>query len=476
MNTIRRIVKNILSLFASQLNIAILSLILSIYIARVLGDNALGKYSFIIAFPRLFLVLLDLGYETLLIRNVSRKKSLASEYLGNILGFRLLLIPIILTLIVIVINIMGYPNDTKYLVYLFSIYFVLLSVSSVFRVTFRAFEKMEFEAGINIFTAFLRIPMSLFFLHIGYSLIEIGYIFIFSAIIEIIISYLLCKKIIVKPEVRIDLLFVKNTIKFALPLALVSIFGLIFVKIDTVMLSYMKGDDVVGWYNAAYNLTQGFSAIPILLMNVLLPLLSYYYIYSKQSLKKGYEKSFKFLFYLGLPLSIGIFMIADNIIYFFYGLEFINSIIALKILAWDILLKFLYLCTSFVLISINRQKQMTIIVISTAMLNIFLNLLLIPGYSYIGSGIATLITEIFLLIMYFYLIIRDSLNPDIKKFLFQPLIASIIMAFFLWHFSNIELFIKIIFSIMIYFVILILLKGFSMEDMIILRQLINRKK
>jgi O-antigen/teichoic acid export membrane protein len=341
---------------------------------------------------------------------------------------------------------------------------------------FRAYEKMGYEATITIFISILRILLSLLFLYLGYGIITLGLIFIFSGILEFIIIFFVCRKKFVKPKLEIDISFIKKSIKISLPLAVVSLFGIIYVKIDTVMLSFMKGDAVVGWYNAAYSLTLGFNQIPILIMNALLPLLSYSYIYSKKSLKIAYDKSFKYLFYLGLPLSIGIFMLADGIIFFFYGAKFVNSIVALKILAWDILIKFLYLCSSYILISTDKQKQMTIIVIATALLNITLNLFLIPIYSYIGSGIATLITEFFLLLIYLYINARNSILPNFKKFLFQPIIASSGMAFFLWQFPEIQLFLKILIAIFIYFTLLIVLKGFSKEDFQILRQLIQKGK
>jgi O-antigen/teichoic acid export membrane protein len=179
---------------------------------------------------------------------------------------------------------------------------------------------------------------------------------------------------------------------------------------------------------------------------------------------------------LGLPLAVGIFMLADSFIFLFYGPEFTNSIVALKILAWDILLKFLYLCSAYILISTDQQKQMTIIVIATALLNIILNLFLIPSYSYIGSGIATLITEIFLLVLYLYILTRNSYTINIKKILFQPIVASSIMAIFLWYFQDIQLALKILIAIFIYLTLLFVLKGFSKEDFRLIRQLIEKGK
>jgi O-antigen/teichoic acid export membrane protein len=476
MNIIQRITKNIASLFSVQFIDTIFTLALSIFIARLLGDIDFGKYSFAIAFPTIFILFLDLGYETLIVRDVARDKSLAYEYLNKLLTFRILLTPLIIFLIIATITIAGYPESTKNVVYLFSIFLILEAISNVFIVTFRAFEKMEYEAIIRIGNSILRSSIALLVLFLGYGLIAIGIIYVVSGFIEVLSSLVVCRKKFVKIKWIIDFSFIKKSIKIALPIGMLSIFGYIYVRIDTVMLSLMKGDAVVGWYNAAYNLILGFRAIPQIVMFALLPLLSYSYLSSKESLQNSYEKSFKYLLILGLPISIGIFMLSKDFILLFYGEQYINSIDALRILTWDVVLKFLYICAGFILISSDKQNKMAIIVIFSAFLNIILNLFLIPSYSYIGSGIATLITEIFVLLSYLYLNARNSHHLHIKKFLFQPIIACGIMSFFLYEFPDLQILLKIILAIIIYFVILFLTKGFSREDILLFKRIIKKEK
>ncbi|NQE44419.1 putative flippase AglR, partial [ANME-1 cluster archaeon GoMg2] len=427
MNTVQRIAKNTAALFAAQVVVSILGLVLSIFIARNLGDVVFGKYSFALAFTAIFAVFSDLGYNTLLIREVARDKSQASKYLNNVLGLRALLSLVIFAFIVLTINLMDYPSDTKNIVYLFGIYTLVVSFSAVFKVTFRAFEKMVYEAGITIISNLIRVSLGLVVLFLGYGLLELAWIFLFSGVFDFILSFLVCGKRFVKPEIDLNFKFWKSTIKVALPLSMLSIFGLIYVRIDTVMLSVMKGDAVVGWYNAAYSLVLAFKPIPQLFMNALFPLMASYYVSSKDSLKIIYEKSFKYLFVLGLPLAVGISLLADKFILLFYGEEFYPSIIALQILAWDILLLFLYTCTTFVLVSIEKQNQMAIIAGCTALINVILNLLLIPSFSYAGAAIATIFTEVFLLISYLYLNSRCSYNIPVYKIVVKPIGACMVM-------------------------------------------------
>ena len=79
MNTVQRIAKNTAALFAAQVVVSILGLVLSIFIARNLGAVVFGKYSFALAFTAIFAVFSGLGFDTVRIREVARDKTQASK-------------------------------------------------------------------------------------------------------------------------------------------------------------------------------------------------------------------------------------------------------------------------------------------------------------------------------------------------------------------------------------------------------------
>ena len=475
MNIIQRIVKNTVALFVAELVAAILSMILAIAIARELGDVIFGKYSFAIYFVALFTQFADLGYTTLSLREVARDKSQASKYLSNNLSIRVILSLLIFAFIVVTINIMNYPTETKNIVYLFGICTLTISLAGAFNVIFRAYEKFEYESAIMIIVYIARASLCLLALFLGYGLFEISLIFAFSGILTLILFFLVCERKFIKTKLELDFAFLKNTIKLALPFTIVTTFGFIYVRIDTIMLSIMKGDAVVGWYNAAATLTYGLRPIPHFFMSALLPVMSYYYMSSKDSLKIAYEKSFKYLLILGLPIAVGTTLLSDKIIFLLYGSQFSNSVIALQILGWDILLIFLYSCLAFLLISIDRQVQMAVIAGCTALINIILNLFLIPSFSYIGAAIATIAAEGFLFLAYVYVSSRYFHKLHIQKIIVKPIIACAVMGFFVYTFHHFNLIVLIITGCFLYFAVLYVLKGFSEEDISLLKKVITRK-
>jgi O-antigen/teichoic acid export membrane protein len=175
-------------------------------------------------------------------------------------------------------------------------------------------------------------------------------------------------------------------------------------------------------------------------------------------------------------MAIGITLLADKIIYLIYGSNFQNSIIALQILSWDVLLVFLYGCISFLLVSIDRQHQMALLAGCTAIINIVLNLILIPSYSYIGSAFATIIAESFLLLAYIYLSARYFHLLPFHKIIIKPIIACSIMGLFVYFFHEMNLIVIIILAMIIYFTILFLIKGFSKDEIALMKGLIKKNK
>lgn len=475
MSTIRRIAKNTAVLFAAHIGIALLGLLLSIIIARKLGDVTFGKYSFTVAFIALFAVL-PLGFDTLLARNVARDKSLAPKYLGNLVIIKAILSLVIFGLIALIINLMDYPHDTTIAVLIFGIYVVFTALANTFKMAFQAYERMELTALVTIARQLLIVSLGLAAIFLGYGLITIASIFAIASMLDLILSFSICGKKLAKPKIEIDIDFWKKAARVALPLTFVPLAAIIYTRVDMVMLSAMKGDAVVGWYGAAYSLVLALQFIPTVFLTALSPLMAQFFVSSQDSLKAVYEKSIRYLFIIGLPIAAGATLLAHRVIPLFFGSQFADSITALQILAWDILLFFLYRPLLYVLFNMDKEKQLAAVAGACAVMNVLLNLALIPSLSYVGAGIATIATETILLGAYFYLVSKYLYRLPMRKTVAKPLIACAIMAVFVYFCSGINLAALIVSAAVLYFVMLYLLKEFSQEDIDLLKQAIRIPK
>jgi len=149
-NTVERVAKNATALYIAYIVTYLLSILLIVCITRMLGDVTFGKYAFALAFTAIFAIFLDLGFDMLLVREVAKDRSAASKYLGNIVIIKVILSVVVFGLIALVINLMDYPQDTTTTVLLFGVYAIFSSFADLFRMTFRAFERMEYESAILI--------------------------------------------------------------------------------------------------------------------------------------------------------------------------------------------------------------------------------------------------------------------------------------------------------------------------------------
>ncbi|MGZ7118670.1 MAG: flippase [Methanobacterium sp.] len=474
MNTTQKIFKNTGVLFLSQIFTFALAFFYTMYSARYLGAEGFGLISFALAFAGIIQIVTDMGLNTLLVREVARDKSVINKYLRNIATIKILLGIITILSCIMIIYIMGYGIEIILIVSLVTFYFIFTSFSYMFYSLFQAHHTMEFQSIGDILNSTLLFSGML--IAIYFDVKVLGFAFIYFMVGAIVFGYSLSVYIkkFTLPKIEIDLKFWKKLIIEALPLSLALIFSTMAFRIDTVFLSFLQGSLIVGWYSAAYRLMEVLIFIPTVFIASIYPLFSNYYIHSQDSLKNGYIKSFKYLNILGLPIAIGITLIAPEIINLIYGTGYTESIIALQILIWTIPFIFLTHLLGAMFISINKQHLLLKIIFITMAFNIIFNLIFIPIYSYIGSSVITIFTELSFFILAFYYISKLICKID-NKIIIKPLVASLIMGLFI-YLVNVNVIFTIIMAILVYFLALFLLKAFSTEDYDLIRELVKKTK
>ena len=277
------------------------------------------------------------------------------------------------------------------------------------------------------------------------------------------------------PKFDFDTTFIKITLLAALPLSVVSVFTLIAFRVDTVLLSLLKPSMDVGIYSASYRLLEVFLFIPAVFTTAVFPIFSQFFISAKDSLKFTYQKSFKYLTILSLPVAVGVTLLAQPIILLIYKSSFLPSVLVLQILIWTIPITFLNYIFGSILPAMNRQNTLLKITFISMLFNIAVNLVVIPTYSYVGAAVVTVLTEVIVIALCFFVLSKSFCSVNIPNVLIKPAIASAFMALFIITVKT-NLFVEIIISIIIYFTVLILIKTFNHEDFDIIGQIIPLEK
>lgn len=474
LSTVRTIVKNIGALSVMNILSSILMLVLTVHIARFLGDAEFGRYSFAFAFTYIFAIFADFGMNHLLIKDIARQKNNARKYMNNVLVIKIILALLIFLLIVLTLNLLGYPHETKVIVYIVGAYTILTSFAQMFKSLFCAFEKMEYESLITIIEKLILVLAGLTVLYLGYGLFELVLVYLFAGLVNVALSAITANIKFTKVRFDFDFDLWKHLMINAIPLGLTIIFISIYEKIDIVMLSVMKDNATVGWYGASYTLTAALIFIPATLLNAIYPAFSRFYISSFNTFTVLYKRSFGYLFLIVFPIAVGTTLLADKIILLVYGHDFSYSVPALKILIWSCVFNFMSLLLIFVLQSMDKQKIFVYATGSCALLNVILNFLLIPEMSYIGASVATVITQIVLFTLLFYNIsvyVRTNLFNTVAR----SVISGIVMGVGIVYIKDfVGFFGVVLLAIITYFVVLIAIGGISKEDMKLIKNIVGR--
>lgn len=394
LNTSWMLVGKIVSLLAS--------FFVGVWVARYLGPGNYGILNYATAFVGLFSFIAPLGVDSIIGRELIKYPEKRDELLGTAFGLKVF--GGVLAFSLTIVSVLIFENNylIKILVSLFSFSLILQSLNIIDNY-FSTEVKSKDIVFVNIFSTIIS------------ALLKILIIFFGGGIILIISVYTLeflwkgIGYIIVYKKFGLNLkkwIFNKNLsrriLKNSWPLMLASAASFIYLKVDQVMIGKILDPYSVGIYSAAVRLVEVWYFVPGIICSSLFPAI----INAKKTSKYTYTRRLNNLYILLLSISIlmatPIMFLARPIIFYLFGVNFASSVPVLQIYIWSSVGLFLSSGINQYLISENRVRLIFILNIITMIINIALNLLLIPKIGIIGSAWATLISyfviPVFLLI------------------------------------------------------------------------------
>jgi O-antigen/teichoic acid export membrane protein len=436
------ILKNTHYAFLSNSIRIISNFIVFVLIARNVEVEDFGKFTFSITFTTLFLYVVNFGIDRLIILEVSRDRNIINRYFGNVMTAKLLISLASVALICLIVNIMGYPADTRYLVYVFTIAMIMTSFAGVPNSVFKGIQRLEYEFYVACINNIFLLTFTITVLWLGHGVFVVAFVFLSSRFIGFLFSLYIYGLRVGKINFYCDLKFCNEMFKKALPFALLSCLTAILFDIDTVLISYLKGDKFVAYYQPAMKIIVSLTVIPYILDSSFFPLLSKLHL-EKCSFQALGNRLITILFYIGSPLMIGTLVLADKIILFIYGQNYLPSIIVLRVLSIVLLLRFLMVGYEIVLIAIGKQRVILKILFCATSMNILMNIIIIPKFGIIGSAISAAVTHILIVISYMVALKRIRGTNLLKKGVSAILFFATLAGMIVYCFKYLELFVLI---------------------------------
>lgn len=450
-----------------------LSFVLIVYLARKLGDYSFGKFFFAGAFVQIFIMLADLGVSFLIIREVARDRANTAKYFGNGFFIKALLSFLTFGLMIMGAHILKCPPDTRAIIYLVGLCYILESMANLCGSIFRAFERMQYIFWAELIEKAARVLLCFLFLSLGYGLLAVAWLYLFSAVLYLGLNMIFLFRNIGKPSFRPDIAFAWSLLRESLPFALTGLLLTFYYYIDAVMLGRMKGELVVGWYSASYQLYIALGMMASVFLSAVFPVMARLAKTSLATLRKVYEKCFKYLLALGLPLAAGGVLLGKPLILLFYGAGFHNSVLPFQLIMAIIAFSYINSLLSYFLTAVDRIHDNNKLFAVCVLTNVGLNFALIPPYSYAGAAIATMTSEaLFCVLALIYVSRNFGLNVPWNPLL-KALAAAGIMGVVAYLAININLALLIALSALLYFVLLRLFGYFNQEDKLLFKEVIG---
>jgi len=461
-SSVRRTIKNFFSLLIAHIISQAILFLVVVYLARTLGAANFGELTFSQAVVLYFTLIANLGLTTLGIREVARNKDRIGDYVGNILSLRLVLALFSFFLLLAFVSSIHKTTQVKYLITFFGL--SLFSSALWLGWLFQGVEKMGFIAFSRILDSSFYGMLVFLLIKNSQQILVIPFLWVGgNCLATLFLIYIFLKRF-GKPRLRFDFSFWKNMLRRALPMGAAFIMIQIYYNFDTVMLGFMKSDEIVGWYNAAYKIILFIWAFIPIFVNAIFPLMSRYYKESKEKLQILISSATKLMSSIALPLGIGGTILARPIMSFLYGEEYIKGVIAFQILIWTVAIISIRCSYEQSFLACDREKRYLLGVIIGAATNIILNLILIPYFDLKGAAIATVISE-FVFSLYMFSYFKIVSRVKMVKYLLKPFLAAAFMGFFVYYFRGLNLFFSLLMGIAVYLIAILLLKGITREEL-----------
>ena len=473
---VRRIAKNLsfgsLAVLVSKLS----QLVLFVLIARWLGAEGLGLYSYAISMVLVVGVLSDLGISQYVVSQVAATGQNTAWYLNNTFTLRFGLSSLGLLIILALPSVLNLSASSRNLLWLFGLGNFFINLTLGWRWIFQAQQKLQYEALLLVVFGLIYSLCGTLFLIWKKDLVWIGASYLIGGVIFLALCYYLVATRFVRPRFEIDWSAGRQILAGAFPMTLYVLFICSYYYADTILLSHLQGEGATGIYNASNRIIQQMRQIPALLAPAFLPAMTQLAIFNPQRFAALLRKGLFYLFALILPVVVIICLSAPYLLPLVYGSGFSASVGVLQIQIWAAILEIL---NGFVFLSLMAQKKYKTLALLCgigALVNVSLNLILIPLISVRGAAVAILASETVVFggtILVLQRLTAFSLKTLATSYL-VPVLSGLAMLPFWLVFSGWNWLAGAAISALIYSLTLVALKGIPSEDWVIWKGLLRR--
>jgi O-antigen/teichoic acid export membrane protein len=388
----QRYLKNTGWMFFGRLFTLGISFLVGIYIARYLGPSNYGLLNYVMSFVGLFAFLTSFGIDSIVGREIIKDHNKKDEIIGT--GFYLKIIGSILAILSIYIVSFFTTKDffTLGLIWIFSLNFIP-SAFNIIEIYFQSQVLSRKVVTAQVISNIISVTLKIICITFGKGIFWLSVIYIAETTIYAVILLFSFRKFgnHIKSW-KFNTEIAKSLLKDSWPLMLASIAIGIYMKIDQVMIKNMLGNEQSGVYAVAVKLAEAWYFIPMLICTSISPSIINALKISKELFEKRLKKLYFAMFWLSFSIAGVTTIAAYPVIKILFGTPYLGAVHTLQIYVWAGIGVSLGVAMNQYILALNLTKISFYTTILGAIINVILNLILIPKIGIIGAAIATLIS------------------------------------------------------------------------------------
>lgn len=376
----------------------LLYFLLNVYLARSLGIERFGIWSFFFSILTIIILLSHFGI------NASAKKYVAqynkTSELNNVLKSSLklrLIFSLTFTIIIILIHeplaiLVGRP-EFAHLFLLSAPLIILAGLVEYLKNIFMGLHRIIYNFFVNLLEYGLKLILVVTCLTASLDLSNIVNSFTVACLITSVIGfYMLYTKFYREHKIHVENDFTGKIFKYSIPLFFITIGFLIATEVDTVMLGLLSTDAEVGTYAVAKQIIIKLPHISLAMAMGTMPVFAKLNDGNKEELKKLFYKLLRTNALIFGIIVLGIVFLSPFFIPLIFGIEYNSSVLPLQILSIYLVGFSFSIFLSTFLDYQGLAKKRAVNLSVSMVLNIVLNLILIPEYGAVGAATATSIS------------------------------------------------------------------------------------
>lgn len=407
-------------------------------VQNLVGDGTFGMYFALFNFSMLLNILLDVGITSYNNRNIAQHNFLLKKHVANIVGLKFVLAIVYAVFSLTIAAIIGYDKIQFHLLFFLILNQFLISFTLYLRSNISGLHMFRTDSIISVLDrSFMIIICSILLFHSFFRTFFSIEWFVYAQTISYALTTLITFAIVLKKSGRIKirfnlrffLVFLRKSYPYALLILLMSFYN----RIDSVMIERLLPDSIgneqAGIYAHSFRLLDAVSMFGVLFAGLLLPIFAKM-IKQKESIGPMVKLSYTLLIVPAIIIAVSSVYYNQEIMDVLYTSDTENSSGILGIL----MIGFIGIATTYIfgtLLTANGSlKHLNIMAFSAMVLNIVLNLILIPRYYAFGSAYASLITQLFTGVAQIVLaLVIFKLKPDIKLIIQLLLFVGVVVVF-----------------------------------------------